>query len=66
MGVREFMEQCGLEIPAILEVTARKWEKESKDTLIILAGLGRLGARGLKIRSSRVLNWQAKNSSKSK
>ena len=37
MGSREFMEQCGLEIPAILEVTARKWENE-KDSMILLAG----------------------------
>ncbi len=25
IGSREFLEQCGLEIPAILEVTVRKW-----------------------------------------
>jgi cation transport ATPase len=37
MGSREFLEQCGLGMPAILEVTARKWEKE-KDTQILLAG----------------------------
>src|SRR5450631_3736944 len=37
MGSREFMEQCGLQIPAILEVTARKWEKED-GALIMLAG----------------------------
>jgi len=37
MGTREFMNQCGLDIPAILEVTARKWESE-KHTLILLAG----------------------------
>src|ERR1700727_2362572 len=37
MGSREFMEQCGLQIPAILEVTMRKWEKE-KDTIALLAG----------------------------
>lgn len=37
MGTREFMEQCGLEIPAILEVTCRKWEKE-KDSSIMLVG----------------------------
>ncbi|SRR5258706_16436512 len=37
MGTRDFLEQCGLEIPAILEVTARKWEKE-KSAMIILAG----------------------------
>src|ERR1700690_2943098 len=28
MGTREFLEQCGLEIPAILEVTARQWENK--------------------------------------
>jgi len=37
MGSREFMEQCGLQIPAILESTARKWENE-KDSSILLAG----------------------------
>src|SRR5262245_30000186 len=37
MGTRDFMEQCGLEIPAILEVTARKWETE-KNARIVLAG----------------------------
>jgi cation transport ATPase len=36
MGTRQFLEQCGLEIPAILEVTCRKWgsEKESKVALV--------------------------------
>lgn len=37
MGSREFLGQCGLDIPAILEVTARKWESD-KDSLILLAG----------------------------
>ena len=37
MGSRDFMNQCGLEIPAILEVTARKWEGE-KNSTILLAG----------------------------
>jgi len=37
MGTRRFMEQCGLEIPAILEVTMRKWEKE-KNSMTVLAG----------------------------
>ena len=37
MGTRDFMQQCGLEIPAILEVTTRKWETE-KNAMIILAG----------------------------
>ena len=37
MGSREFIEQCGLQIPAILEVTARKWEAE-KGSNILLAG----------------------------
>jgi cation transport ATPase len=37
MGTREFMEQCGLEIPAMLEVTTRKWQKE-KNAMILLAG----------------------------
>src|ERR1700689_3684821 len=29
MGSREFMAQCGLEIPAMLEATTRLWEKET-------------------------------------
>ncbi len=37
MGTRDFLEQCGLQIPAILEVTCRKWQAE-KDTHILLAG----------------------------
>jgi cation transport ATPase len=37
MGSREFMEQCGLQIPAILEVTTRLWEKE-QDAHITLLG----------------------------
>ena len=37
MGSREFIEQCGLQIPAILEVTVRKWEAE-KGASILLAG----------------------------
>ncbi len=37
MGSREFLQQCGLEIPAILEVTCRKWEQE-KNSHIVLAG----------------------------
>lgn len=37
MGSREFLAQCGLQIPAILEVTARRWEKE-KNSSILLAG----------------------------
>ncbi len=37
MGTREFLAQCGLEIPAILEVTASKWEAE-KSATIMLAG----------------------------
>ena len=37
MGSREFLAQCGLEIPAILEVTCRKWESE-KNSQIMLAG----------------------------
>ncbi len=37
MGTREFMDQCGLQIPAMLEVSARKWEK-GKHTKIYLAG----------------------------
>jgi len=37
MGTREFLEQCGLQIPDILEVTCRKWGGE-KDVLIVLAG----------------------------
>lgn len=37
MGTRDFLAQCGLEIPAILEVTARQWESDP-DALILLAG----------------------------
>ena len=37
LGSREFIVECGLQIPAILEVTARKWESD-KDSLILLAG----------------------------
>ena len=37
MGTREFIAECGLQIPDILEVTARKWEK-TKNTEILLAG----------------------------
>lgn len=37
MGSREFLAQCGLEIPAILEVSIRKWETEP-DTHVVLAG----------------------------
>ena len=37
MGSREFLSQCGLEIPAILEVTCRKWEREKRSS-IVLAG----------------------------
>jgi cation transport ATPase len=37
VGTREFLEQCGLEIPAILEVTCRQWERE-KDRRIQLVG----------------------------
>ena len=37
MGSREFLAECGLEMPAILEVTCRKWEAE-KDVKIMLAG----------------------------
>jgi len=37
MGSREFLAECGLDIPAILEVTCRKWENE-KNTIIVLAG----------------------------
>ena len=34
MGSRDFMNQYGLEVPAILEVTARKWESEKQVCLI--------------------------------
>jgi cation transport ATPase len=37
MGARQFIEESGLQIPDILEVTARKWEKE-KRSQILLAG----------------------------
>ena len=35
--LKDFLSQCGLDIPAILEVTARKWESE-KGSIILLAG----------------------------
>ena len=37
MGTRQFLEQCGLEIPAILDVTSRQWESE-KDRRVVLVG----------------------------
>jgi cation transport ATPase len=37
IGSREFIAECGLQIPDILEVTARKWEQES-DSIIALGG----------------------------
>ncbi len=37
IGSREFLEQCGLETPAILEVTFRKWSQEP-DSLVMVAG----------------------------
>lgn len=37
VGTREFMIESGLQIPDILELTARQWEKET-DSQILLAG----------------------------
>jgi cation transport ATPase len=37
LGSREFIAECGLQIPDILEVTARKWETEP-DCVIALGG----------------------------
>ena len=37
IGTSAFLEECGLEIPAILESTRRKWQKE-RDSKIILVG----------------------------
>ena len=37
VGSREFINECGLQIPDILEVTARKWAVK-KDSVIALAG----------------------------
>ena len=37
MGTRQFLDQCGLAIPEILEVTCRQWESE-KDHMIMLVG----------------------------
>ncbi len=37
LGSREFIAECGLNIPDILEVTARKWESEP-DSVIALGG----------------------------
>src|SRR5258708_20054607 len=36
MGTREFMLQCGLEVPAILEVTCRKWENDDHAHIILV------------------------------
>ena len=36
MGTREFLEQCGLEIPAILEVTCRTWERETNASIVLV------------------------------
>jgi cation transport ATPase len=33
IGVRSFLDECGLEIPAILEVAVRQWEKEGAEVL---------------------------------
>jgi len=37
VGTRPFIQECGLDMPAILESAARKWEKE-KGAIVILAG----------------------------
>jgi cation transport ATPase len=37
MGTRQFLEESGLELPAILEASAQKWEAE-KNGMILLAG----------------------------
>ena len=37
LGTRAFIDESGLQIPDILEVTARKWESE-KNSKILLAG----------------------------
>jgi cation transport ATPase len=37
IGSRDFIAECGLQIPDILEVTARKWEREP-DAVIALGG----------------------------
>ena len=37
IGKRGFIKQCGLHVPEILEVAARRWEKEP-DVIIALAG----------------------------
>jgi cation transport ATPase len=35
IGSREFLAECGLQIPDILEVTCRKWEKEVGATVAL-------------------------------
>ncbi len=40
MGSREFLAECGLQIPEILEVTCREWER-SPSRSILLAGWDR-------------------------
>jgi len=37
MGTRDYIQECGLEIPAILEATAQKWEQEP-GAYILVAG----------------------------
>ena len=37
IGTRDFLGQCGLETPAILEVTVRKWQA-MKNSVVVLAG----------------------------
>jgi cation transport ATPase len=36
MGTRKFLEQCGLETPAILEVTSRQWEGEESGKIVLV------------------------------
>ncbi len=37
VGSRDFISECGLQLPDILEVTARKWEAE-KESVVALGG----------------------------
>jgi len=36
IGTPKFLEDCGLEIPAILEVTRRKWEAEKRSKIVLV------------------------------
>ncbi len=57
-GNRSFIQECGLNIPDILEVTARKWEQEP-GSMIMLAGWDGWVRGILKFRSPAVENQKS-------